>query len=379
MNPYRHQVYRLSVSVFFFLCGCTFATWAARIPEIKDAFALNEADLGSLLFVLPFGSLVALPFAGWSVSKFGSSNMCMLGLLMYVLMLVAIAFSPTVLVLGIVLFSFGFWGDILNIAMNTQALYVQEKIYSRPLMSSFHALWSAGAFTGAAVGGWTIKADYSTFMHFIYMGTAILFSGIILWFYLSKNDLSTPGQTLFALPDRALIFLGIICFCCTMCEGSMADWSSLYYKEVVKDTSRVSTTGYTAFTFTMAAGRLIGDRLIKRFGNRKMLMIESLGITFGLGLALGFQNPYMVIAGFALTGFGVATIIPIVYSLAARNKTMSASAALAAVSTLGFTGFLVGPPIIGFVAHQTGLRIALTVVMFLGLVIFFVSRKMLRN
>src|SRR6185436_13086254 len=137
----------------------------------------------------------------------------------------------------------------------------------------------------------------------------------------------------------------------------------------------VSTTGYTAFAFMMAFGRLIGDWFTAKLGYKGILMLDSLLIASGLGLAIGFQHPLTVIAGFGLVGFGVATIIPIVYSLSGRTKTMATSTALAAVSTVGFTGFLVGPPIIGFIAHEIGLRWALSLVLILGLVILVLARK----
>jgi len=177
------------------------------------------------------------------------------------------------------------------------------------------------------------------------------------------------------MPDKALWLIGLICFCCALCEGAMADWSALYYKEVVNDPGKVSTTGFTFYIFTMAIGRFTGDRLLMWLNYRKVLIFDSFMIAGGLALALSVRNPLFVIAGFALVGFGVSTIIPIAYMLAGRSKTMKASIALAAVSTIGFTGFLIGPPVIGFVAHQTGLRVALLLVLFMGVTIFFLSRR----
>jgi len=154
----------------------------------------------------------------------------------------------------------------------------------------------------------------------------------------------------------------------------MADWSSLYYKQVINDLQKVSTTGYTSFALMMALGRLIGDRLTERLGYKGILMMDSLLIAGGLALAIFLPSAATVIIGFGMVGFGVATIIPIVYSLSGRTKTMTTSSALAAVSTVGFTGFLVGPPIIGFVAHEVGLRWALLIVLALGLIIFSLGR-----
>ncbi len=369
-------VHRIAISVFFFCCGCTFATWAARIPSIKEKFHFNEAELGAILFMLPLGSFIALPFAGWAVSHFGSRIMTFISAILYVVLLAGIGFSHSVIVLSVVLFFFGFWGDVLNIAMNTQAVLVQQEMYSRPLMSSFHGMWSIGAMTGALLGGISMKARMSISQHFVWVGVIISLLAVSFLLKLIKKDSTrTVEQKLFAWPDKALWLLGAICFCCALCEGAMADWSSLYFQQVLNDTQRVSTTGYTAFAFMMAFGRLIGDWLTAKMGYRGILMMDSLLLSAGLGLAIGIQQPFLVILGFGLVGFGVSTIIPIVYSLAGRTETMATSAALAAVSTVGFTGFLIGPPLIGLVAHEVGLRWALSIVIVLGLVIFGLGRR----
>jgi MFS family permease len=149
----------------------------------------------------------------------------------------------------------------------------------------------------------------------------------------------------------------------------MADWSSLYYRQVLRDPGGVSTTGYTAFTFAMAVGRLMGDRVILWLRYKKTLMLNGMCIALGLALALGIPHPATVIAGYALVGIGVSVVIPIVYMVAGKSGKMAPAAALAAVSTVGFTGFLLGPPMIGFIAHETGLRLALVTVLFLGMLI----------
>jgi MFS family permease len=182
-------------------------------------------------------------------------------------------------------------------------------------------------------------------------------------------------QKLFTWPGKALLILGLICFCTAMCEGAMADWSSLYYRQVQQAPGKVSTTGYTAFTFAMAIGRLMGDRIILRLRYRKTLMLNGLLIASGLALALGIQVPVAVIIGYAMVGLGVSSVIPIVYMIAGKSKQMAPAAALAAVSTIGFTGFLIGPPVIGFIAHETGLRLALVLVLVLGVLISWLSAR----
>lgn len=370
---------RLAVSIYFLLCGMIFSSWAARIPAIKDRFHLNEAELGAILFMLPFGSIVALPFAGWSVHRFGSKIITGISAISYVVLLFSISICTSVFQLSVILFFFGFVGDALNISMNTQGLSVQ-KVLNKPILSGLHAMWSLGALAGAVIGGWSLRNDLSTQQHFLIVNIMCLVLILSLYFFMIRDTVADgDGQKLFVRPDKVLLILGLLCFCTTLAEGAMADWSSLYYRQVLNDISRVSTTGYTAFTFAMALGRLTGDYLIERFGYRKMLMMNGLLIALGLSLALAWQVPIIVIAGFALVGLGVSSVIPIVYMVAGRSKTMAPSAALAAVSTIGFTGFLFGPPIIGFVAHETGLRLALSIVVFLGIAIFVLSAKGINN
>ncbi len=371
----RRNLNRLAVAVSFFLSGLLFSSWAVRIPAIKDRFHFNDAQLGGVLFMLPLGSFVALPFAGWAVHRFGSRLMTPLAAITYSLLLFALSQCQSPITLSVGLFFFGFWGDFLNISMNTQGIAVQG-LFDKPLLSSFHAMWSVGALAGAVLGGASFKMDMTTVQHMsgITIFTALLAIGFSRHM-VSDRHLSEGSGPLFAWPDKALLILGSICFCCTLCEGAMADWSSLYYRQVAGEGSSAGTTGYTAFTFAMSFGRFSGDRLIQHFRNRKVLMADGLLIAVGLGLALWVQLPFAVIIGYAAVGFGVATVIPIVYTVAARSGTMAPAIALAAVSTIGFTGFLIGPPIIGFIAHAIGLRMALLLVVMLGICIWMLSRQ----
>jgi MFS family permease len=366
---------RVAVLMFFLVCGLVFASWAVRIPAIKDRFHFNEAELGGVLFMLPLGSFLGLPFAGWAVHRFGSRLITTLSALGYAAILFLLALADTPIQLSIALFAFGFFGDTLNIAMNTQGIAVQAQ-YTRPLMSSFHAFWSVGALIGAVTGGLATRFHLSTLQHLAGVSVAcVLVVALIKGRQLTDHDLRGNDQPLLAWPDKALMVLGLICFCCSLSEGAMADWSSLYYRQVLEDPVQGGTTGYTAFIFAMAVGRFTGDVLIQRFRYRKMLMADGLLMAAGLGIALAIPHPWVILLGYAAVGFGVATVFPIVYTAAAKSKTMAPAIALAAVSTIGFTGFLIGPPIIGFVAHATGLRLALTILVVLSLGIFLLARR----
>lgn len=372
INPLRA---RHAVSLLFFLCGVVFTSWASRIPAFKEQFHLNEAELGGVLFLLPMGSLIALPFAGWAVDRVGSKWMGPVSLILYALALFGLSMAPTVFSLSVVLFVFGFVGNTVNIAINTQGLDVQH-LLNKPILASFHALWSVGALCGALLGGWTLRHDYTTAEHYlmVLIPLALLAAGTY-FFLIPADDEAHESKKLFALPDKALMLIGVICLCSTLCEGAMADWSALYYQSVLQDVTVKSTTGFTAYAFTMSIGRFTGDKWIHLMGYKKVLMVDALLIAGGMGLALASSLPVLVIIGFAMVGYGVSTVIPIAYMVAGRSKTMRPSVALAAVSTVGFTGFLIGPPVIGFIAHEIGLRYALGLVIILAMGVFFLSSR----
>jgi MFS family permease len=365
---------QIAISVYFFICGLIFSSWASRIPAIKDHFSFNEAELGAVLFTLPLGALSALPFSGWVVQKLGSKRISIYSLLLYSISLYFISTANTVTALSVALFLFGFIGNLANISMNTQGLAIQQ-ILDKPILSKLHAMWSIGAFLAAAISGWTMKLDFTTSAHFIMIALMGLLSCLSVYKFLVKDQENSQPQKIFVLPTRGLILLGFICFCVAMSEGAMADWSSLYYRMALKDLQKISTTGYTAFAFSMAIGRFMGDKLIQLFGYKRVLKLNGLFILIGMSIALVFQSPVTVIIGFSLVGLGVSSVFPVVYILAAKTTSMAPSAALSAVSSVGFVGFLVGPPMIGFVAQQTGLRLGLGIVSFLGLFIWLLTFK----
>lgn len=366
---------RTAISLYFFFAGLIFSSWASRIPDVKDMFALNEAELGAVLFMLPLGALLALPVAGWVVQRLGSKQASVGSIFLYIVLLFLISKAHSVLSISIILFLFGIIGNFANIAMNTQGLSVQHQL-KKPILSGLHAMWSLGAFLAAAITGWTMSVGWSMEMHFGIISIAAAVVALFFSFSLVKDAAVEHPQKVFALPNRGLLLMGFICFCVAMSEGAMADWSSLYYRQVVHALSKVSTVGYTAFALCMALGRFFGDRLLQAFGYSTVLKLNGILVCIGMSLALAINSPGAVIIGFALVGLGVSSVIPIVYMLSAKSKSMAPSAAIAAVSSIGFMGFLFGPPIIGFIAQETGLRLALSIVAFLGMMIWLLSLRM---
>jgi MFS family permease len=360
------KAHRIAVAAFFFIVGLSFMSWASRIPEIKLMLGLNEAALGSILLALPLGAVCSLPISGFLVAKYGSRKVILIAASCYPLVLILLGLAPDVLQLVTFLFVFGMLGNMCNISVNTQAVGV-ESLYGRSIMASFHGIWSLAGFCGAFIGKLMVSWNIGPRYHFLIICALSLLLILLVRRYTIEKDNVHPDQPIFAWPDAGLLKLGVIAFSCMACEGTMFDWSGVYFQEIVKAPKASVPLGLMVFMATMALGRFIGDRIITRFGRQKLLQASGLVICTGLLIAVVF--PYLVSAmiGFLLVGFGVSSVVPVVYSSAGRSKKLSPGVALAAVSTIGFFGFLLGPPLIGFIAHASSLRWSFALIAVLGL------------
>lgn len=367
MNSIAHQprTYRFAVAAFFFIAGICFASWASRIPDISRALNLHEGALGAVLFALPIGSMCSLPLSGWLVSKLGSRKVATLSGLIYPTILICLGFCNTVPLIITTLFFFGLFGNMMNISVNTQAVGV-EKLYNRSIMATFHGVWSLAGFTGAAVGTILISQGFDPYQHFIGIASVMMCMALFSQKYILPKDTQHPDQPIFAKPDANLLKLGLIAFCCMAAEGTMFDWSGIYFQKIIQVPKNLTTLGYAAFMSTMAGGRFLGDRLVTQFG--KKFILQMSGIVIATGLLIAVILPYLVPAtiGFLLVGIGVSSVVPLVYSQAGKSTTMNAGMALAAVSSIGFLGFLIGPPLIGFIAELLGLQWSFSLIALLG-------------
>jgi predicted MFS family arabinose efflux permease len=260
-------------------------------------------------------------------------------------------------------------GNLLNISMNTQAIGV-EKLYGKTIMASFHGLWSLAGFTGGAVGAFMINLQLPPFTHFV-MITLVAFAiaAVAYRYTISQEGRKTSSGFVFRKPDPLILRVGLIALCGMMCEGCMFDWSGVYFQKVVQAEAALVTAGYIAFMSTMALGRFISDYFTDMLGTARMLQISSLLITLGLVMAIAL--PYLVpaIAGFLLVGLGVSSVIPLTYSVAGRASALSPGIAIALVSSIGYFGFLFGPPLIGFIAETFNLRISFAFIACMGAII----------
>ena len=374
-TPGRPIYHRVAVSSLFLLNGFVFASWAARIPYFKDYFHLNDGQLGSLLLCLPVGSLAILPLAGWLSTRFGSRLTAIMGSAIYCICLVWIGLAPNVFWLCTALVMMGASGNILNIAENTQGILV-EGLFGRPMLSSFHGMFSLGGMVGAAFSGLMVASGILPRYNFLGVGLFALLIPLLAGSFLLKSDYGAGSDTpLFVMPDKALLKLGVIALCVMMGEGAMADWSSVYVRQYIPAHLALATAGYTSFSLAMALGRFNGDWVTLRLGTIRVLYFSGILAASGIMLAILFPVIWMVIIGFALVGAGFSIVVPLVYSSAGRSKTMPASMALAAVTTVGFLGFLAGPPLIGFTAQLITLRGALLILLVLASVISLFSKS----
>jgi len=339
--------------------GLSFASWASRIPDIKTSLGLTDGQLGSILFAIPVGQLLMMTFSGKLVTRFGSRKMMTIALPLYTLFLNLIGWVTTGWQLAIVLFCFGLAGNLNNISTNTQAVGV-EHLYNRPIMATFHGGWSLAGFAGALIGLLMINLRIAPRWHFLLIA---LLAWTVLWRIRPRLLEGKPAATedgsrrkLFNKPDGLLVQLGIIAFCSMASEGAMFDWSGVYFKDVVKAPASLVLLGYTSFMIMMAAGRFLADKVVVRIGRQKLLEISGVMISLGLFTAVLF--PYLVpcTLAFMMVGLGVSSNIPTVYSVAGRHTVIPPGIALATVSSIGFLGFLMGPPLIGYISEMLSLR-----------------------
>ncbi len=356
----------MAVASVFFAHGLNFSSWAARIPDIQLKLGLSEAALGGLLFILPIGSLCSLPVSGLIIDKLGSRVVVLIATLGYAFTLPFLGFSSSVTMLSVGLFIYGFFGNTVNIAVNTQAIGVQTH-YGRTIMASFHGTWSLAGFTGAGIGTIMVALGIEPQIHYLVMLALVLVILAINYPHTLKEDVNrNTGKLKWVRPDGTLVKIGLIAMCGMMAEGCMFDWSGVYFKKVVEAPEAWVPLGFSAFMMTMAGGRFVSDRLTNRFGIGTVLKASGILITSGLLLAVALPYFATALIGFLIVGFGVSSVVPLAYSVAGKSKTMSAGMALTMVSSISFLGFLLGPPLIGFIAEASSLRASFVLIAVIG-------------
>jgi MFS family permease len=356
-TPARERIATLGI---FLANGIGIGAWAASIPRIKEHLALSDSTLGLALLAFAAGAIVAMPLAGRIALRFGTPRSTLCAALCFVVLLGLPGYAPSLPIVMIALFLLGMSNGSTDVLMNGHASYIETRA-GRPIMSSFHAAWSIGGLIGAALGGLIASAGLP-----VGAGLALPASLVAVIVIASGLTGLRPGfeappshheRIPFTFRNRALLLLGAVAFLSMVTEGAVTDWSGVYLRGVAHGTAAQAATGYAAFALAMAACRLVGDLVVRRLGQQKTMWIGGGIAAFGFVLVIAFPTIVVACIGYALIGIGVSNLVPIIFSAAGRAGP-TASIGVSMTATAGYAGFLVGPPVIGFIADQLSLRFA---------------------
>jgi MFS family permease len=364
---------RLGTSLCFAVNGCSFATWVSRIPLIKHQLALTDSQLGFALFALAIGALMGFPLAGFTCARFGSKAVSVVLGFGFALALALLTCAQSLAGLMLALTFFGVFHGGMDVAMNANGVEVERR-YGRSIMSSLHGMYSLGGLFGATVGLLATGSGVSTVDHLL--GASILFVAVMLVaakVMFAEEPTGHMDHPIFAIPSKPLLAIGVIVTCSFLCEGAMADWSGVYLRETLKTSAGFAVAGFWVFSLMMTLSRFMGDRVLTRFGPVKVLRYAGSIAALGFAVALLLGNPIAALVGFGCVGLGMSSIAPIGFGAAGRTEGMTSGSAIAAVASMGYSGFLIGPPIIGLVAQNIGLRTALAIVALLAAAIVFLA------
>ncbi len=378
LSPQTVQRARIAILIIFFINGALLANWVSRIPQVQESLDLSEGELGLVLLGLAVGVLVALSLVGGLVSRFGTQNVTTGGAVMLCVFLPFLAWMPNAWMLWFNLFLFGMAMSTMDVAMNSQAVEVEEHAH-KALMSTFHAAFSIGGFAGAMMGAGMASLEIDVRTHFLIAGVIFLVGIVACHRYLleDKPDADEDSnEAVFQLPSRALFPLGVVAFAAAIGEGAMADWSGVYLSNVVNTDAATAALGFAVFSLFMTVGRLSGDYLSTRFSPVPIVRAGGLIATIGLLLAIFLPQTVTTLLGFGLVGLGLSVIVPLAFSAAGRLPDIAPSVGIAGVATIGYAGFLAGPPVIGLVAEITSLQGALLIVAVLSASLLFTAQSL---
>ncbi|MBA9077194.1 MFS transporter [Rufibacter quisquiliarum] len=360
------------MSLFFFLSGFNFSSWTSRIPTIKSALDLNEAELGSVLLSMPISSLIGLPLSGWLVSKFETRKPLAVGFLLNSVMLAFIGLAPSPVALVAVLFMFSLSMRVFNIAINTQAITLQKQT-DKKINGSFHGLWSTGGIVGIAFTTLLVSLKVEMVPHLLIVSAISLVATVVAYQYLLRHDVApAKSKVRFGKPDPFILYLGLLVFFSAVCEGGMFDWSGIYFQEVVGE--EVFTAGYLIFMSFMALSRFISDKIIDALGVPTTYVFSAFLIFTGIMLAILFPTFWPAMIGFSMVGFGTASVIPMTYVLAGTSDKYTPGMAISLIVTFGIVGMLIGPPMIGYLAHAFSLKVSFISFAVAGLMLIPISK-----
>jgi MFS family permease len=368
---------RCATVAVFFANGFAIGAWAVEVPRVKEKLGLSDTALGIALFAFALGAIVAMPLAGRFSAKLGSGRTTALLGALFIVAFPLPALVPSLAWLCLALLFFGATNGALDVSMNGHASAI-ETAWRAPIMSSFHAAWSAGGLVGAATGTMLQKLGVGVTggLALPDVLVALLIVGAMT---AALRDIGPrlAKATGFTLPTRAVMKLAALAFLCMMMEGAVADWSAVFLRSVLPHDAASAGLGYSAFALSMAACRVVGDVSVRRLGPGPVVALGGLLAAAGLALVLGLPSLVTAVVGFALIGIGLANVVPVIFSAAGRS-TETPAAGVSMAATLGYAGFLVGPPVIGFGAGLFGLRTALCVLLLAAVTVGLAGARAVR-
>jgi predicted MFS family arabinose efflux permease len=338
--------------------GALIGAWAAVIPSVEAYQAVGHGTFGLALLAMAAGALAAMPLAGFMVTKVGSRAVTVAAALGDCLAATLPVASPSLPTLVVALFLFGMANGAMDVAMNAHGVAVETRL-KRPIMSSLHGLYSVGALLGAAAGALIMPAAGPVGLVLAVSGAMALLTLGLAPFLLHGSVDTEAGGPLLAMPDRAVLGLGTLAFLALMSEGAIVDWCGIYLRSVLGATPSVSAAGFAVFAAAMAAGRLSGDLIRARTGAVPLVAVSAGLSAAGVGLFVLAPSAGLAMGGLLLAGLGVANVVPVIFGAAGSIPGRSPGLSIAAMTTMGYVGFLVGPVLIGQVAEATTLGVAL--------------------
>ncbi|WP_425146324.1 MFS transporter [Deinococcus sp.] len=367
---------RVATSLMFFVNGLIVASWVVRIPSVRDALHLTEAQVGTAILGMAVGALLSMPLSGGWIARFGSAAVTRLFAVLFCLTLLLPFVAGNLPLLFGALALLGMTNGAMDVAMNAQGVAVERRL-GRPVMSSFHAWFSLGNLSGALAGSLLLALKVGALPHALGLGLLSLVAVLLAGSSLLPRSADQPPEALTPVATGAeapplldsaparvslsplVLPMGLLCFLAMLGEGASGDWSGLYYRDVLKVSGGLVGLGYSALTLSMTLGRIFGDRWRGRFGDERLVVSSGLLSGAGVLLALLSRGYPLATLGYVLTGLGVANIVPVLYGAAGRAMS---GQGIARVATLGYLGFLAGPPLIGYVSHALSLRAGLLVI-----------------
>ena len=376
---------RTAVAGAFFVNAVLYANLVPRLPEVKADLGLSNSSLGAALAAVPLGALVAGLSSAVLIRRFGSRTVVTAGLVLLCGAVWAVSMAPNWPALAAVFLLVGALDAIVDVAQNAHGLRVQ-RLYQRSILNAFHGIWSIGAVAGGLIGSATAGLQLSLVVHL--GAVAVLFAALTLAGSRAllpgpdEADREEPehtvegGRSLRRAAVPALATLGVLAICGAFVEDAGASWSALYLRSELDAGAAMAGLGFVALSVAMTIGRLTGDRVVDRFGQRAVVRAGGALTAAGMGLALAVPSVPTTLAGFAFAGLGVATLIPAVYHAADELPGLAAGSGLTVINWLLRIGFLLSPPLIGVLADATSLRVALLTVVLAGLGALFLGSSL---